>query len=388
MSGNGRVTVCVLIVCTLVLAIGSVMAASGAPYTLDSEDVVVVTVLNHVEFSGEFLVPPSGMLNLPVVGEVRAAGMTIEDLTSYITSHLKDRLVSPEVTVSLKIPRALRVSVLGAVAKPGTYEIKQDWRVSEALSAAGGLNPDFQTAECKVVLLRAGTGKREVAGLSDVLRQGSASNFPVSNGDVVTLDPGEMIPIYVTGKVKNPGLFKMKSDSAGVLEALAVAGGTLDEASLSNVTVTHLSGSKDVLDLSGAMVEGKQLPSLRLQSGDLVLVPETTKRVAVLGFVAQPGIYPLKDGQKQSLSDVLGMAKGMDNRRAGLTSVAVIRVVDGKQVKTVYDVQKFLRKGDTAQNPEIRAGDVVYVPETNKLDWEPILRGMSAIGVMLNPFIK
>lgn len=380
------VTLLVLSVC-LLSACPVAQAVDTSSYRLGIEDVISVTVLGHPEFSGEFLIPVGGLLTLPSVGSVKAAGKTMDELAAEATGRLKERLVNPEVTVSLKSPRMQRIYVLGAVNQPGQYDLKPGWRIAEALAAAGGLAQDVEAAECKAVIMHA-TGAKESASLGDIIRGDSEANLLIESGDVLTIDAGETLPIYVMGRVKNPGLYKVRKADAGVMEALALAGGTLDDAAISAIRVTRLSGASETVDLTDSIVDGQETSKVMLMPGDLVLVPETKARIAVLGFVSQPGFYTLKDGQKVTLSEVLGMAKGVDTKRGQMKSVAIVRTENGKQQNMVFDLTKFLKKGDPSQNPEVKPGDVVYVAETKKPDMSSVLQAVSTVGILINPWIR
>ncbi|MHB0998819.1 MAG: polysaccharide biosynthesis/export family protein [Armatimonadota bacterium] len=372
-----------------VLLLGSFASAqSDTPYRLGPEDVVMVNVMRHIEFSGEFFIPGDGTLVLPAVGNITASGKTLDELAAAITEKLKDRLRDPEVTVSLKTPRMQRVYIVGSVSKSGPYDMKPGWRITEALAAAGGLAIGINQEDCKVNILRASTGAKESVALVDVLRGSPEANLAVESGDVITIDPGETIPVYVTGKVKTPGLYRIRKENQGIMSAIALAGGLVLESATNNVQITRLDGTSQIVNLTPAAMEGKEIPDVKIQPGDMIVIPEATARIAVLGFVKEPGFYTLRDGIKVTLSDALGMAKGMDNKRAGMTKVAVLRTVDGSEKKMVFDMQKFLKKGDVSQNPEILTGDVIYVPETNKIDYETLFRSVSAIGVLLNPLMN
>jgi polysaccharide biosynthesis/export protein len=355
-----------------------------SPYLLGPEDVITVTVSRHPEFSGDFYVPNDGNLSLPSIGQITAAGKTMEQMSLSIANGLRDRLRDPEVTVTLKTPRMQRVYVLGAVGKPGSYDMKPGWRITEAIAGAGGIASGTEPAECAVTILRA-NGKRFTLKLADVLSGSQEANKPIESGDSVTVEAQETMPVYVMGKVKNPGLYRIRKDNAGVMEALTLAGGSLEDSALSHVTITHLNGPPEVADLGPAILQGKSGANPRLNPGDLVTVPEETSRVAVLGYVNQPGFYPLKRGQKLTLTDALGLAKGVDNKRGKLGQVAVIRAQDGKQGKLVFDLRKFLKSADLRQNPELLPGDVVYVPGGNQLDWDTVLRSLSSFGLLLGP---
>ena len=85
-----RITILLIIgLCALA---SNVLAQVPPPYRLAPEDVLVITVLKHPEFSGQLLVPPDGQLNVPGVGAVNVIGKTVEELTQYLTRALQSRI--------------------------------------------------------------------------------------------------------------------------------------------------------------------------------------------------------------------------------------------------------------------------------------------------------
>ncbi len=366
----------------------AVAAEDAQPsYKIGPEDQFNVTVARHPEFSGTFYVPADGTVNLPVVGQVNVSGKTLSELSEAITAGLSQRLRDPEVTVSLQSPRMQRVYVLGVVEKPGLYDMKPNWRITEAIAAAGGLATGNEEADCKATILRARDGQRQTIPLVEVFKGAPESNARVESGDVITIEAAETIPVYVTGKVKSQGLYRLRKDTPGVIQAIALAGGALEEAALDRVSITRLDGSVKKIDLIPAVSSGSQEANVALQPGDLVVVPEETGRIAILGYVREPGFYPLKNGQKVMLSDAIGMAKGVEGKRSEIGSVVMIRFNNGKQDKTVYDMHKFFASGDASQNPEVKSGDVIYVPQTKRPDWDFLIRSLTAVGILINPFV-
>jgi len=377
----------------MVLALNPAVLAGGADqqeqtaYRVGPEDQITVTVARHPEFSGSYYVPADGMVNLPAIGQMRADGKTLCELSAEITQLLSRRLRDPEVTVSLQAPRMQRVYVLGSVRKPGLYDGKPGWRLTEALAAAGGLEPGLEESDCNAVILRARSGERQSIPLVDALRGPPEANALVESGDVITLEARETIPIYVYGEVKAPGLYRLRKDTPGIVHAITLAGGAVEDSALDRVTVAHLDGRTTTVNLLETISGGSQAGSIVLQPGDLITVPKETARIAVLGYVTEPGFYPLKNGRKTTLSEALAMAGGRESNRGEIGSVVVIRAQDGKQQKLVYDMHKFLKSGDVSQNPEIKAGDVVYVPQTRRPDWDFLVRSLTAIGILINPFV-
>ena len=364
-----------VIVVLMMLAAPAFASDQNSDYVLGFEDLITVTVIGHQEFSGDFFIPTEGSVDFPGVGNITVSGKTTSAVVNEITTRLKERLRDPEVYVTVKNPRSQQIHVLGAVKAPGAYAIKPGWRITEALSAAGGLEAGVQEADCTVHVLRASGAKSSVS-LQEAVRGSETSNLLLQVGDVMTVEAVEMIPVYVMGKVRAPGLYRIRKDGADILAAITVAGGTLDDAALSKVTVTHLDGKSETVSLVPVTNTGKQDTATVIRSGDMVVVPESNAKFAVLGWVKNPGTYPLKENQVIRLADAIGIANGTD-KRGSLGKVAILRSNGDKQERLIFNFNKFAKDGDISQNPEIRPQDVVVVPQTKGFDLDSMLSSIS-----------
>jgi polysaccharide biosynthesis/export protein len=343
-------------------------------YTLAPLDVVTVTVHNQPRLSGDFLVPEGGFVSFPLAGDLQVEGLTLVELAGQLAKALSSELLAPKVSVVLKSPRPRKVSVTGEVNRPGAYDLAEGWRLSDLLGAAGGLPPGVREEDVQVTVVSR-SGERRQAMLPQA-SEDAASNLAVAEGDVVHLDSGG-ISVYVVGQVKSPGLQRLQRGN-GVLEAIAGAGGTLSHASLSKVRLVRLSGAEESLNLVPALTRGEPSALPKLRQGDLLVVPEHLEQFAVLGYVSAPGAYPFPEGREIRLADAVAAAKGHDgSKRPRMSQVGIARVVDGKAEHQVYNLGKFFTGGDLAQNPLVRAGDVIYVPETNQV---PLRDLMSSVG--------
>jgi len=358
----------VLTIVLLVVLACSAFAQQTGEYKLSSEDVIVVTTLTKPEFSGEYLVPQDGMINFPGVGLVTVTGKSVVDLGKEIEGALAKRLQKPEVYVTLKSQKQQLVYVLGAAGRTGPLVIKPGWRLSEVVSAAGG-GATGEPADQTVTLFRSG-GTKEVVPMPDILAGTEGKNFPVQGNDMIVIDKIEQYQVYVAGKVRNSGVFPVRKDNNSILNVLTMAGGATDDGAISKVTLTHITGETEVIDLTPFIESGKLDAAPKVRSGDLIVVPESRKRFAVMGWVRTPSFYTMRDNEKLTLSEVLSMAGGVDPKRGGTGNIAVLRTVDGKQQRMIFDYRKFIAKGDATQNPVILAGDVVWVPETGAIDWD------------------
>lgn len=126
-------------------------AAAGDPsYEIGPEDVLEIAVWREEGLKKEVLVRPDGGISFPLVGEVAAAGKTVEALRAELVQRL-ERFI-PEPTVSIAVLRvAGRIYVIGRVNKPGDFPVGRDVDVLQALSMAGGLTPFAAENGIKIV---------------------------------------------------------------------------------------------------------------------------------------------------------------------------------------------------------------------------------------------
>ena len=333
--------------------------AQSQDYKLGPDDALSVSVLDHPELSvARIQVDPGGKVRLPQVGSIMVTGKTVTQVAEIVRRALSKQLQHPDVTVTLLQARAQKVFVSGAVQKPGIYDISPDWRVSEVLTAAGGLTgrPELVTAT-----LSRGKNTAIPLDIKTILHDGSsAANLKLRAGDVIRVTD-LTLPVRVAGQVKTPGAYDVLN-GATVSDALALAGGFAPRAAPRKVTITRSNGSVSTLDVSqdadGNPVNGAD-SSLKLQPGDLIVVPESTDRIAVLGAVDKPGYYDIELNSPLNLAQALNVAGGA-NPKAALTRATMVRA-DGTSVP--LDLFGLTVLGDQSKNIELQPGDIITVPE-------------------------
>lgn len=372
-------------------ALGQVETTQG--YDLGPEDVIAVVVVNHPEFSGEFTVPQSGVVQVPAVGDVSVTGKTLEELTTLVKNALGKRLREPEVSIALRKARVQRVYAVGDIRTPNAFDWKPGWTVKELLSSAGGLLPGLELADVTVRVERATKTKASfVLPLNTILESPKDGELDtrVYPSDVVTFTRVSTFPVYVGGKVKQPGQVILRSDSARLIEAITGAQGFVEGAAISEVNVVHADGTNEKFNLSGlfnqdslAAASDSITKSPMLVRGDIVIVPETQDKFAVLGYVGKSGYFPLKPDKPITITEAIAQAEG-SNIKGRLSRVGLVRMKDGKQTTTIYNVGKFIAGKDPTQNPRVMPGDIIYVPESDRVEVASVLSGISAFGILLN----
>lgn len=152
-------------------------SAAGSPaatliatpaYTLGSGDKLRVVVFRHEDLSGEFSLDGTGNFAMPLVGEIKALGLTSRELEERIVARLKDGfLVDPQVSVEVTNYRPFYI--LGEVTRPGQYEYVNGMTVLQAVTIAGGFT---YRAKQDAVLLKRGGGNAQgvlVGGVQAIL---------------------------------------------------------------------------------------------------------------------------------------------------------------------------------------------------------------------------
>lgn len=166
------------------------VTASATPgnsaYKIGPLDVLDVSVFKVPDLSKTVQVADTGTINLPLVGEVVAAGRTAQEVERDLTKQLGAKyLQSPQVTVFVKEYNSQRVTIEGAVKKPGVYPIRGRTTLLQVIAQAEGTT---DLAEDQIVVFREDGGKRQAAKFDmKAIRAGNADDPIVQKGDTVVV---------------------------------------------------------------------------------------------------------------------------------------------------------------------------------------------------------
>jgi|SRR5580658_498858 polysaccharide export outer membrane protein len=157
-------------------------------YRLQPGDVITISVWKEKDLESDAVVRPDGGLSFPLVGDVDAAGRTIEEVRAILTQRLKPYIPDPVVTVAIKLIGGNHVYVLGKVARPGDFPFTTPIDVMQALSLAGGATPFASLND--IVILRRQNGVEHVLRFryGDIQRGRSlGQNVVLQSGDTVVV---------------------------------------------------------------------------------------------------------------------------------------------------------------------------------------------------------
>ena len=194
------------------------------------------------------------------------------------------------------------VYVVGAVNAPGPKLAKSAASLSEAIVVAGGVTE--QADLNGTYILR--KGQRFDVDLQALLEEGDGSaDVALEPGNAVVV-PTAVKQVYVAGQVAKPGAYPSEMAKT-LLNLWSLVGSALPEANLRNCTI--LRGEEVIsVDIEALINQGDMSQNVALEPGDEIIVPEILERVYLLGQVARPGPYPIKEGE--TLMDILGKAGG------------------------------------------------------------------------------
>ena len=157
-------------------------------YRLGAQDLIEVSVFGVEDLSKTVRVNSNGQISLPLVGSVMAGGRSIPELETELAKRYADGyLQRPQVTVFVKEFSSQRVTLEGAVVKPGIYPLTGKTTLLQAVAVAGGLEPlaDLEG----IVLFRQIDGKKMAAGYSmRALRSGAVEDPQLYGDDIVVVE--------------------------------------------------------------------------------------------------------------------------------------------------------------------------------------------------------
>lgn len=272
---------------------------AASDYLIGPEDVLQITVFDVPDLNQTVRVANDGTIGLPLLGRIQASGLTSDQLRDRLETELgKNLLQNPQVSVFVQQYHARPVSIVGAVEKPGLYQITGPRSLIEMISLAGGLAKRSTAAAGRSVYvtrpagfknLKAVRGMKELApdkisiDLKDLLyTQAVGLNIQIEPHDIIAVSKADVI--YVAGGgVRKPGGFVLEDrDSVTVVQALAMAEGLLPNAAKGRARIIHTkpdgSHVESYIDVKKILKD--QAPDPALAANDILYVPNSGGKAA------------------------------------------------------------------------------------------------------------
>ncbi len=268
---------------------GTPLRAQTPQYQVHAGDQLAVQVYGDSTLTQTVTVLPDGSIEYPLIGQVPVAGLTPIGVEKALKQRLTKYVKHPVVTVMIAQQGQPNVLVLGNVKTPGKYTLRSGARLTDAIAAAGGLGevdgllPNARVSD--------GTQQIETVSLQKLLHDGdTALDLPVQEGTVVYI-PGPMqFDVEVVGAVDHPGQIVLNQGDR-LSMAIAKAGNSATaQADLNNIRLVRtLADGKSAtyrINLYRALEQGQTSYDVALQKGDVIYVPQTSKRIHDNGLTA------------------------------------------------------------------------------------------------------
>lgn len=299
-------------------------------YIIGPGDVLDLKLFDAPELSGSLTVLNDGSVPLPLVGSVRLSGLTLQQASVWVQQLLGDQLLRPELQLRVAQPRPIRVSIVGAVERPGLYSLTTAETtqteggpalsisglptVVDAIQKAGGITQQANLRSVQLQRRLPGTPvqyKRARLNLLDLVLEGDQEQNPfLFDGDTIRLDradetPSEaielaaanlspkVIAVNVIGEVNSPGRLEVMANTP-LVQAILAAGGLKDwRANGGNVELVRINRNGTAtlkrfrFDMGSGASNATNPP---LRQGDTVRVGRSllAKGSDALGAVSQP----------------------------------------------------------------------------------------------------
>jgi len=289
----------------------------GPDYVVGAGDTLAINLWGGITQSITRTIDRNGTVFLPEAGTVRIAGLPLGRAQVLIEAALKQQYRNAQVAVTISRLRSVRVYVVGDVQQPGGYDISSLSTPLSALYTAGG-----PTAVGSLRRLLHYRGKQlvEDVDLYDFLlhgiRNGSA---PFESGDTLLVPPAGS-QVAVSGAVKRPAIYELKTGETTLAAVIDDAGGFTAAASLGHIVIERIDArqQRETVTLSagpnqGSQVDQSAIAAFGVKDGDRIrvepILPYSQRAIYLAGHVVRPG--RLAFSERMRLSDVLRSYRDM-----------------------------------------------------------------------------
>ena len=263
--------------------------------SVNTGDKLKIEVYQEPDLSGSFTVDFGGEINYPLLGQVYAQGLSLDELKAFLTERLAaEYLVNPQVKVEFEESPNKSVSVLGQVIKPGNYIYSPNLSLIKLVSQVGGFTPAALTNDIKIVRTTSDGNKTTIQVDMDKIIKEASQDIVLEPGDIVYVEkntqnlmgqigagkedvesPKDFVTIL--GQVHSPGNYHLTKDVT-LIRVIGQAGGFTPVAATGRIKIVRFdpdSGKQKVIMVNGGKIMDGRSKDVKLEPGDLITIPET-----------------------------------------------------------------------------------------------------------------
>jgi polysaccharide biosynthesis/export protein len=321
------------------------------------------------------------------------------DLSANPILKARDVIIVPRAPEAVMVSK--RISVYGAVNKPGIIETEETQTLAIIIAMAGGFTSKSVPSEISIANISNEKISRKSVNFEDFLSGKDVKANPIISFGEMVFVPEKIeekpFDIDVMGQVKSPGAF-MATEKTRLLSAIYQAGGFAEESDVESVILIRSENglfTKKKINVKEFILSGNIEFNPLLVKGDIIYVPLSANakqiptihemflpamQISIIGEVTKPDIYNVSDSA--GVLDALKLAGGPTNN-AALKKVVIIRKsADANSSESLQklNLQRILTKGEFGSLPKLINGDTIFVPKKEETTvWGTIIRKTSEI---------
>jgi len=277
MKGKPSYRALFLLLATLVflsMADKQKLYAQNSDYRIGPEDVISISIWENQNLNSVVTVRPDGKISFPLLDDVKVEGLTAVEVKKIITEGLTRYMSKPVVTVTIQSIDSYKVYIMGAVSSPGVLSLKRKTNLLQLLAMVGGLTLVESANLQKAYLLR--NDHHLPVDFSKLVEQGDTTqNVDLLPDDVIYIPNSFARRITVIGEVASPQSITFKNGITA-LDAVLMSGGPTEDAYLNGTTIITKRADQEKtlkVKLNDVMKKGKLEENMKLEPGDMVIVP-------------------------------------------------------------------------------------------------------------------
>ena len=163
------------------------VSQAGPEYRMGPEDQIRVSVWENKDLTLDLVVRPDGKISMPLIQDVVAEGRTAAELATTIHDRLLTYIKEPQVSVIILQVNAPKFFVIGNVAKPGTYSLRSETSVLQALALAGGFTQFASTRNIRLIRNAGGKQDSRRINYNDMIDETGEGNYNLKSGDTIVV---------------------------------------------------------------------------------------------------------------------------------------------------------------------------------------------------------
>ena len=279
-------------------------------YVIGPGDKLFIDIYGQSENYYQVEVSPEGNVILENIGPVNLSGLSLLNAKKRLRSRLKKIYVGIDqkntlVNISVGVPRAIRVNIVGEVNLPGTYNFSAFNTVYNAIYVAGGINENATLRDIKIY--RNNKLINSVDVYKFLTKGDGTANIRLENNDLIVVGPYTN-RVTINGAVKIPGRFETNENET-LSDLLFYAGGLSEKAYKQSIKLTRIiDGQLKIVDINS-----NQFDFFKPSAGDVFqvdqIIEKYNNRIIVNGAVYRPGTFSLEEGM--TVKNLIDKAEGL-----------------------------------------------------------------------------